>query len=221
MPNARALRKLPRGDTRDPEHRTCIPAGHALSCAQPLEPPWPRSEIARRPATASMSRRISAYLRPADGENVDMAAVGNAHAGRNNRLNRLADSPAVQKVAVVAVQVALRLDRANEVQPDLILLRPQADDCTTSHATGADVPLLVEIAHRSLDFGRGTTLPLPLYARHGVPEVWIVDRVGRSIEVFREPRGGVYGTRERASEARVTAGLVPEFGVDVPGVMGA
>ena len=44
----------------------------------------------------------------------------------------------------------------------------------------------------------GTTLRydrevnLPLYARHEIPEVWIVDLEHRQLEVFRRPEDGVY-----------------------------
>ena len=72
---------------------------------------------------------------------------------------------------LVSVQGPLRLDAHNEPQPDLMLLRPRADDYTTSHPTAADVLLLVEVADSSLAYDRGPKLAL--YARHGVPEVWI------------------------------------------------
>ena len=46
--------------------------------------------------------------------------------------------------------------------------------------------LLVEVADSSLAYDRGPKLAL--YARHGVPEVWVVDLVGRAVEICREPR---------------------------------
>jgi Uma2 family endonuclease len=64
-----------------------------------------------------------------------------------------------------------------------MLLRPRADDYTTSHPGAADVLLLVEVADSSLAFDLGPKLAL--YARHAVPEVWIVDLPGRSVEVCR------------------------------------
>jgi Uma2 family endonuclease len=53
---------------------------------------------------------------------------------------------------------------------------------------------------------------LPLYARHGVPELWIVDLEGGAVEVCREPRGDGY-----AAISRVAPGDVLEPAL-LPGV---
>ena len=87
---------------------------------------------------------------------------------------------------LASVQGPLRLDRHNEPQPDLMLLRPRRDRYRNSHPTAADVLLLVEVADSSLAYDRGPKLAL--YARHGVPEVWVVDLVGRTVEVCRAAR---------------------------------
>ena len=67
-----------------------------------------------------------------------------------------------------------------------MLLRPRSDDYRDGHPDAADVLLLVEVADSSLAYDRGPKLAL--YARHGVPEVWIVDLVGRAVEICRQPR---------------------------------
>jgi Uma2 family endonuclease len=104
---------------------------------------------------------------------------------------------------VVAVQNPVRLDNHSEPEPDVALLRPRADDYRGSVARPADVLLLVEVADSSLRFDR--LVKLPLYARHGVTEVWIVDVVGGGVEVARGP------TREGyARIARQTRGAVLE-----------
>jgi hypothetical protein len=54
---------------------------------------------------------------------------------------------------------------------------------------------------RGMDGGRGgSVVKLPLYARAGVPEVWVVDLVHAVVEVFREPAR----CRLRRSTARGT-----------------
>ena len=69
-----------------------------------------------------------------------------------------------------------------------MLLRPRPDRYRSGHPTAADVLLLVEVADSSLAYDRGPKLAL--YARHGVPEVWMVDLVGRAVEICREPGPG-------------------------------
>ena len=50
--------------------------------------------------------------------------------------------------------------------------------------------LAIEIAVSSLRFDRDTKAPL--YARHGVPETWLVDVVGGRLTRFRAPQRGFY-----------------------------
>jgi Uma2 family endonuclease len=40
---------------------------------------------------------------------------------------------------------------------------------------------------------------LPLYARHGVPEVWLVDLPRRWVEIYREPMDAEYTERRTLS----------------------
>jgi hypothetical protein len=54
----------------------------------------------------------------------------------------------------------LRLDSYNEPEPDLMLLRPRADDYQLSHPTAGDVLLLVEVTDSSLAYDRGIKLAL-------------------------------------------------------------
>jgi Uma2 family endonuclease len=49
---------------------------------------------------------------------------------------------------------------------------------------------VVEIAESSLGYDRNTKLPL--YAKAGIPEYWIVDLIHREIVVHREPNRGRY-----------------------------
>ncbi|HZZ62998.1 MAG TPA: Uma2 family endonuclease [Roseiarcus sp.] len=147
------------------------------------------------------------------GEIFDMVPIGSAHAGKTNRLNRLFARAAADGLAVVSVQSPLRLDAYNEPEPDLMLLKPREDDYQGRHPSAADVLLLVEVSETSLVYDRGTKLPL--YARFGVPEVWIVDLEGAAIEVYRKPTGGVYELKERLTSGSLTPALVAAVTIDV------
>ena len=98
-----------------------------------------------------------------------------------------------------------------------MLLRPRADFYRTSHPTAADVLLLVEVADSSLAYDRGPKLAL--YARHGVPEVWIVDLAGRAVEICREPGPDGYAERRRVTEGMATPTLVPGLDIDVAALL--
>ena len=102
----------------------------------------------------------------------------------------------------------MRLDAYNEPEPDLMLLRPRADDYQANHPGAADVLLLIEVSESSLAYDRGAKLAL--YARFGVVEVWIIDIAGAAIEIYRGPKEGGYASQERRTGGIPHAGARPK-----------
>jgi Uma2 family endonuclease len=153
-----------------------------------------------------------------DGEIFEMTPIGPWHAGVVNRLTR-AFVTGVGDRAVVHVQNPVGLDRHSEPLPDLMLLRPRPDFYGTAHPTPADAFLVVEVADTSLDRDRGRKLPL--YARAGVPEVWIVNRQADAVEVFRDPSGGDYRERRQFERGQTLAPLAfPDLALRVDDILG-
>ena len=155
-----------------------------------------------------------------EGEIIDMSPIGVLHAAI---VARLAShfSLRLGATAVVWCQNPLRLDDVSEPEPDISILRPRADFYTTSLPGAADVLLVIEVADPSRAYDLGTKVPL--YARHGIPEVWVIDAATRQIRVFRRPVGGGEAGRSGgggyAEEARVEpheavacAGVVDDAG---------
>jgi Uma2 family endonuclease len=148
-----------------------------------------------------------------DGDIIDMTPIGSAHAGNTNRLVRSFARAAADGLVCLTVQTPLRLDAYNEPQPDVMLLRPRQDDYKERHPDAADVLLLVEVSESSIGYDRNTKLAL--YARFGVPEVWIVDIPGGGLEAYREPKDGAYVRRERVAAGQLGPALVPQLTSDV------
>ena len=143
-----------------------------------------------------------------DGVLFKMAAIGPRHLYAVNRLNQLFVER-LQRRAMVSVQNPVRLNGRSEPEPDLALLRPNPD---TSRPPGPeDVFLLVEVADSSLEVDRA--VKVPLYARAGISEVWIVALREDQVEVYREPSNGRYKQTlllEREDEVGIAA--LPEAG---------
>ena len=132
-----------------------------------------------------------------DGDIFEMSPIGSWHSGVVNRLNHRF-AAALGDRAVVHVQNPTVLDLRSEPQPDVMLLRPRADFYGAAHPGPEHALLLVEVADTSLTHDRGRKLPV--YARTGVPEVWIVNRAADAVEVFRDPTREGY--REQLSRGR-------------------
>lgn len=155
-----------------------------------------------------------ARLELIEGEIVEIAPIGSRHAGAVKILNRLLGR-LVGERAIVSVQDPLIIGERSVPQPDLALLRPRADSYSGAHPTPADVLLVVEIADTTLAFDIGTKVPL--YARAGIPEAWVIDLQERAVRVFRDPSANGYRQSFTVSgDDSVAAAMLPGVVVALP-----
>jgi len=148
-----------------------------------------------------------------DGEIVEMSPIGSAHGGTVNRtstflIRTLGDT------AIVSVQNSLRLDDFSEAQPDIALLRPRPDYYSKSHPTAEDVLVLIEVADTSIEYDR--RVKLPLYARAGIPETWLMILKKGVIEIHSQPQNGKYKKILRLRTGRkLKSSMLPNFSCKV------
>jgi Uma2 family endonuclease len=141
------------------------------------------------------------------GEIVQMSPIGSRHAACVNRLHRTFHG-LLGSSAIVSVQNPVRLDDYSEPQPDIAVIRFREDFYRDAHPGPADVLLIVEVADTSADVDRGVNVPL--YARAGIPEVWVVDLSGRHVEVYQDPhRDGYRWHRRLGPRDQLTSVSVP------------
>ena len=129
-----------------------------------------------------------------EGELVAMAPIGSEHIASTNALTRLLVL-AVGDRGIVSVGNPVRLNRHSEPQPDFAILKPR-DDYRKTLPRPEDTMLAVEVANTSLEYDR--KVKLALYARSGIPEVWIVNLTAREVEVHRSPAADTYLSVTRA-----------------------
>lgn len=147
------------------------------------------------------------------GEVVEMSPIGSRHAACVRRIARFF-SERLGDRALVDVQNPIRLDDWSVPQPDLALLRPRPDFYAAGHPAPEDVLLVVEVADTSATADRAHKLPL--YAGAGVVEVWLVDLVGATVEVWTAPAPTGYGLMRRALAGdHVAPAAFPEASVAV------
>ena len=148
-----------------------------------------------------------------EGEVIDMAPIGSYHASTVARLIRLLTRCVADRVIVIA-QNPIRLNRQNEPQPDIALLRYREDFYRDAHPGPEDVLLIIEVADSSARYDR--EIKLPLYARHCIPELWIVDLRQRRVDIHRQPDGATYREARTVSGPDSVSPLdLPECRVDV------
>jgi Uma2 family endonuclease len=147
------------------------------------------------------------------GEVIDMTPTGPSHGGSTNFLD-YALKQAVGGRALVRVQLPVRLDEHNEPEPDLAVVKPRTDFYKGAHPVAADVMLLVEVSDSTLRYDR--EVKAPLYALHGVPEVWIVDLKAESMHIYRSAAAGGYSdVSSTRAPAALTIAALPGVTVDL------
>jgi Uma2 family endonuclease len=151
-----------------------------------------------------------------EGEIVDMASIGSRHASMVRRLTS-AFFDAGRDRMTLSVQAPVRLGAMSEPEPDLMLLKPREDFYAEDHPVAADVLLLVEVSDTTARYDR--EIKTPLYARHAVPEVWIIDLDNKRVRVMREPENGEYSEiSETASPGFMEPKLLPGVRIDLSGI---
>jgi Uma2 family endonuclease len=167
-------------------------------------------QLARYSFTVEEYRRMgeaNVFLQDArveliEGEIVKMSPIGKRHASCVARLTR-ALTLLLQHVALVWTQNPVELDEYSEPQPDVCVLKWRDDFYNSGHPQPEDVLLVIEVSDSTLEYDR--QIKVPLYARAGIPEVWIVNINDERVETFADVSGGAYrmtGSVSRGEEVQ-------------------
>lgn len=152
-----------------------------------------------------------------NGEILDMAPIGFNHAGHLIRLinffaTRIADK------ALINAQNPLQLGDLSEPEPDFMLLMPSSDYYSSRHPVADDVLLLIEVSDTSLQFDQNQKLRL--YARHGIPEYWLLNLNDLSLEVYRKPNGELYAEKTTLYAGdSITLSQLPDISIQVADIL--
>lgn len=160
------------GERFEPEVHEQVPARHRLSIADFL-----------RMAQVGILREDD-RIELIKGELIDMAPIGSKHASTVGVLTKLVILAAGEQ-GFVTSQSPVVLNDDSQPQPDLLLLKWRADYYVSALPQPGDVLLLIEVSDATLHFDRD--IKIPLYAKSGIPEVWLVNLEDATIEVYREP----------------------------------
>lgn len=129
-----------------------------------------------------------------EGEIVAMTPQNYAHSGAITRINMVL-TRAYGHTHVIRVQCPLSLGDKSEPEPDFAVVSIADFELSVSERRQPRwAPLVVEVAHSSLQFDRKEKCSL--YALHGIPEYWLVNVAQNRLEIHRQPEatpGAVFG----------------------------
>jgi Uma2 family endonuclease len=151
-----------------------------------------------------------------EGEIVAMAPIGTPHGyvvdALNERLWAL-----VHGKALVRVQGALRLSNQTELMPDLSLLKLPSVQYREKQASPADALLVIEVSDTTVR--KDTRVKIPLYARCGVLEVWIMDLPKGRVHFYRSLADGQYQDVSVVSNPKTVAVPGLDTEIDLTGLV--
>lgn len=124
------------------------------------------------------------------GEIIEVGVMGPNHVNALTRLDRRLQR--FQSEVLVSQQCPLVLPESVPF-PDIALLKLPEDQYAGRLPTPGDVLLIIEVSETSLAYDR--KVKLALYAQAGIQEYWIVNLVDNQLEVYRDPKGADYLTR--------------------------
>ncbi len=141
-----------------------------------------------------------------EGEIIAMSPIGSLHAAWVNQLE-------TSDEITVHIQNPVRLGDDTEPELDLALLRPREKTYSQAYPTSTDVLLIVEVAESSLIYDRDRKAPL--YARYGIPEVWLIDLNSSQLTLYLGPSQDGYRKILRPARSEcVSPVLLPEVKIE-------
>jgi hypothetical protein len=129
-----------------------------------------------------------------EGEILVMSPIGSRHLSAVVRLTKLFVVRLVG-LAEFSIQNPVQLRRRVEPEPDVAILRLQpgvSRPYESAHPGPNDVLLVVEVAETSVAFDLGEKADM--YARYGIPELWVLDLPADRAVIHREPTANGYAS---------------------------
>jgi Uma2 family endonuclease len=152
-----------------------------------------------------------------EGEIIDMPPIGSIHGSVVDKL-ALWLIRALGDRAIVRVQGAVRLSDISEPEPDLAVLEQRTDFYHRAQPNGSETLLVIEVSDSTLRYDRD--VKVPLYARHGVRETWIVDIPHSQLLCYSAPANGRYAREIAISQlGGISLAALPDVSLDLAGLL--
>lgn len=126
-----------------------------------------------------------------NGELIEMPPIDPPHAYTVDQLIALFITRLAGR-ARIRCQNPASLPPDSEPQPDLVVARHVQAEYRDRHPSPDEILLAIEVSRTTLRLDR--KIKIPMFARSGIPEVWLLNLIDEEITVYREPIGAWYGS---------------------------
>ncbi|MCC7359713.1 MAG: Uma2 family endonuclease [Anaerolineales bacterium] len=151
------------------------------------------------------------------GDLVTMAAINPRHASAVDRLTNML-AAGVGRHAIVRVQNPFGIGDDSEPEPDVQLLKPNANYYAGRHPGPAEIYLAIEVSPTTVRYDR--EVKVPLYGTAGVAEMWLRDLNVDALEVYRQPSANGYDSMLRLKPGDHVAPLAfPDLNLEVAALL--
>jgi Uma2 family endonuclease len=159
-----------------------------------------------------------ARLELLEGSIYELPLISPLHSGCVTYLSMLLHS-LFNRMLIISTHNPVRLNNFSEPQPDIALLRWRDDFYKHGHPTPADMLLVIEVVDSTVESDR--SYKMPLYAKAGIPEAWLINLPDEKIELYAEPADAAYQfTRDFKRGEDVQAHSIAGLLVPVADVLG-
>jgi len=153
-----------------------------------------------------------------DGDIFEMSPVSSQHITIVNRLNRIL-SLLLANVAIVNIKKRVVLNENSVPQPDLSLIKWREENYAQGLPVAEDILVVIEVSDTPSEEIRDANIPV--YARAGLPEVWLTDLYNDRIEIYSQPLKGKFRnirTVQRGQE--VFSKTIPQLKLHADEILG-
>jgi Uma2 family endonuclease len=121
-----------------------------------------------------------------EGDIVSMCPNGVRHVNSTQKMYVRARAAFRRIPCIVRKEDPIVVDDGTEPEPDIAVVRGVREDYAGRHPCANDVLLIVEVSDLTLRGDREQKGRV--YAQAGIPDYWVVNLIGRRLEVYRDPK---------------------------------
>ena len=101
----------------------------------------------------------------------------------------------------------------SEPEPDIAIVRLDADNYATHHPYPQDIYLSIEVSNNSLN--KDLEEKSIIYAQNGIPEYWVIDLTRNKLWIFTQPEQNGYTDKQELVTGTINPVSFPDLNIEV------